>query len=178
VSDDVLIRRASPAEIEAVVSIDDDACALYDQVGLHFDIGPDHPFAQAEHARWARAANEGNVFLAVRAGSPPVGVLVMGRVDGLAYVDQFSVRMTAMRQGIGRDLLMRAIEWGGREELWLTTYAHLPWNRPFYERHGFVAIPESECRPGIVANLEEQRRWLPDPNQRIAMCRPSGSPTF
>ena len=170
-SDDVLIRQASPADIDEVVSIDDDACALYDQVGLHFDIGPDHPFAQAEHARWARAANDGNVFLAARAGSPPVGVLVMGRVDGLAYIDQLSVRMRAMRQGVGRRLLMRANEWAGSEELWLTTYAHLPWNKAFYERHGFVSVPESACPPGIVADLEEQRRWLPDPHQRIAMRR-------
>jgi GNAT superfamily N-acetyltransferase len=173
-SDDVLIRRASPAEIAEVISIDDDACALYETVGLHFDIGPDHPFAQAEHARWARAANDGNVFLAERAGSPAVAVLVVGRVGGLAYVDQLSVRMSAMRDGIGGRLLMRAIEWAGHDELWLTTYAHLPWNRPFYERHGFATVAESACPPGIVADLEEQRRWLPDPEQRIAMLRPRG----
>lgn len=173
-SDDVLIRRASPAEIDEVISIDDDACALYETVGLHFDISPDHPFAHAEHARWARAANDGNVFLAERAGSPPVAVLVVGRVGGLAYVDQLSVRMSAMRRGIGGRLLMRAIEWAGDDELWLTTYAHLPWNRPFYERHGFVSVPASACPPGIVADLEEQRRWLPDPEQRIAMRRPRG----
>src|ERR1041384_5245290 len=35
----------------------------------------------------------------------------------------------AMRQGLGRRLLRRAIEWAGREPLWLTTYAHIPWNR-------------------------------------------------
>ena len=64
-SDVVLIRRASPAEIAEVISIDDDACALYDSAGLHFDSGPDHPFARAEWAHWARAADAGNVFFAV-----------------------------------------------------------------------------------------------------------------
>jgi ribosomal protein S18 acetylase RimI-like enzyme len=76
-----------------------------------------------------------------------------------------------MRQGIGRRLLERAIEWAGGESLWLTTYAHIPWNRPFYERHGFVTIPESACPPGIVAILDDQRKALPAPHQRIAMRR-------
>jgi len=64
------------------------------------------------------------------------------------------------------------IEWAGAEPLWLTTYAHVPWNAPFYERHGFVAVPESACAPALLAALEEQRRFLPAPQQRIAMRRP------
>jgi hypothetical protein len=51
----------------------------------------------------------------------------------------------------------------------LTTYAHLPWNRPFYESAGFVVVPVSECPPEMVAILDDQRRWLPAPDQRIAM---------
>jgi GNAT superfamily N-acetyltransferase len=39
-----------------------------------------------------------------------------------------------MRQGLGRRLVRQAIDWAGPEPLWLTTYAHLSWNRPFYER--------------------------------------------
>ena len=33
-----------------MISIDDDACALYDTVGLHFDIGPDADLD--EQRRW------------------------------------------------------------------------------------------------------------------------------
>jgi len=95
--------------------------------------------------------------------------IVMERIDGEPYLEQLSVRMSAQGRGLGRWLLMRAIEWAGSEPLWLTTYAHLPWNRPFYERHGFVVVPESECPPGIVTILNDQRRALPDPDQRIAM---------
>jgi len=53
----------------------------------------------------------------------------------------------------------------------MTTYTHLPWNRPFYERHGFVRVPESACPRGIVAILDDQRRALPAPHERIAMLR-------
>lgn len=109
--------------------------------------------------------------IAVAQGASPIGLLVLDRIDGAAYLEQLSVRRTAMRQGLGRRLLGRAIDWAGDAPLWLTTYAHVPWNRPFYERHGFVTIPESACPPGIVAILDDQCRALPAPDERIAMRR-------
>ncbi len=78
------------------------------------------------------------------------------------------------RRARGRRLLEHAIEWAGGEELWLTTYSHVPWNRPFYERHGFVTIPEPDCPAWIVALLNAQREALPAPDKRIAMRRGGG----
>jgi predicted N-acetyltransferase YhbS len=98
-------------------------------------------------------------------------LLVMDRVDGAPCLEQLSVRVSAQQQGLGRRLLTHAIEWAAGEDLWLTTYAHLPWNRPFYERHGFAVVPESQCSQDMIAILGDQRRWLPDPEQRIAMRR-------
>jgi hypothetical protein len=98
-------------------------------------------------------------------------MLVMGFVDDAPHLEQLSVRRVAMRRGIGRRLLARAIEWSAHRPLWLTTYAHLPWNRPFYESVGFAVVPEPACPPSIVQILDEQRRWLPAPAERIAMRR-------
>jgi GNAT superfamily N-acetyltransferase len=176
VSNDILIRRASPAEIDELKAIDDDACRLYEAAGLRLDLPADHPFTQAERACWLRCAEMGNVFVAEPGGGRPVGLLVMDRIDGAAYLEQLSVRMHAQQRGLGRRLLARAVEWAAREDVWLTTYAHQPWNRPFYERHGFVVVPEIECPPGMVAILEDQRQWLPDPAKRVAMRRAFPSP--
>jgi GNAT superfamily N-acetyltransferase len=174
VSEPFPIRQASPDEIDDMVSIDADACTLYVEAGLDADLGPEHPYSVAERACWTRCAREGNAFVAGPAGAPPVGLLVMDRIDGAPYLEQLSIRRSAMRQGLGRQLLQRAIEWAGREPLWLTTYAHIPWNRPFYERHGFVAVPESGCTAGMVAVLEDQRHALPAPESRIVMRRLPG----
>jgi GNAT superfamily N-acetyltransferase len=174
VSEAFVIRKASPDEIDEIVSIDVDACSLYDQVGLAADLGPEHPYSAVERACWTRCAREGNAFVAGPPGAPPVGILVMDRIDGAPYLEQLSIRRTAMRQGLGRRLLYRAIEWAGREPLWLTTYGQIPWNRPFYQRHGFVTIPESACPPGIVKVLDDQRGALPAPEDRIAMRRVAG----
>jgi GNAT superfamily N-acetyltransferase len=167
--DDITIRPASPAEIDELCAIDDDACGLYAQAGLAVALGPEHPFSRAERACWTRAAAEGNAFLAVQPDRRSVGLLVMDLVDGAPYLEQLSVRTSAMRRGLGRRLLGYARAWAGQRPLWLTTYAHLPWNRPFYESAGFVVVPASQCTPGMVAILEDQRRWLPAPDQRIAM---------
>jgi len=171
IKDALEIRRASPAEIDEIVAIDVDACTLYEEAGLHADLGPEHPYSVAERAYWTRCARDGNAFLAVPLDAPPVGLLVMDRVGGAPYLEQLSIRRVAMRQGLGRLLLDRAIEWAGGDPLWLTTYGHIPWNRPFYERHGFVTVSEPECPPDIVAILEDQRRALPAPEERIAMRR-------
>lgn len=171
----IRIRPASPNEIEEAIAIDDDACALFASVGLNLDLGPDHPFARAERARWLAAMRQGQVYFAE--APTQVGLLVLGMLDGLHYVDQLSVRLSDMRRGIGRSLLAHAIEWADGDALWLTTYAHIAWNRRYYEQRGFSVVAEDQCPPGIIATLAEQRRWLPDPTQRIAMCHRGGVPT-
>jgi GNAT superfamily N-acetyltransferase len=166
----ITLQRATPDLIEQAVAIDDDACTLYETVGLRFDIAPDHPFALSEHARWLAAMQRGDGWFA-ETSAGRVGLLVLAVAGGVRNLEQLSVRRDSMRQGIGRRLLAHAIEWAGAEPLWLTTYAHLPWNRPFYERHGFTVVPERDCPRAVAADLAQQRRWLPAPEQRIAMSR-------
>jgi hypothetical protein len=60
--------------------------------------------------------------------------------------------MNCMRQGMGTALLYAAMKLAmqarGRvhgRALWLTTYQHLRWNRPYYEHHGFVIVAWQRC---------------------------------
>lgn len=165
------LQSLTPDAIGDAIEIDDDACTLYPTVGVHFDIAPDHPFARSEYARWTQAARERLAFVAMRDGGPPQALLVLGYVDGQPYLEQLSVRTTAMRQGIGRWLVRQSIAWASDAPLWLTTYAHVPWNRPFYESEGFEVVPSAEWPAGIATIIAEQQRWLPAPEQRIAMRR-------
>lgn len=164
------LHTLPPEAIDEGIAIDDDACTLYSTVGVHFDIPPDHPFALSEYARWTQAARDGLAFVA-RRGEVAQALLVLGHVDGSPYLEQLSVRTSAMRQGLGRLLVRYSIAWAADAALWLTTYAHVPWNRPFYESEGFEVVPEREWTTGIAAIISEQRRWLPAPEQRVAMRR-------
>jgi hypothetical protein len=80
-----------------------------------------------------------------------------------------------MRRGVGRALVEHAIAWG-RGLLWLTTYADIAWNRLIYERLGFSCVEESSCGPEMRRILDEEKRALPAPEQRVAMIhRPRSS---
>jgi len=166
------IRPALPADLEAMHRIDEDALALYAEHGVHIELAPDHPFARAELARWQRSTERGWAFMALFPSGEPVGFAVLDYVDGQPYLDELAVRCTAMRRGVGSALLERAGAWArerGGDSLWLTTYGHLPFNRPYYEQRGFVVVPEAEIGGGIAHHLEQQRLYLPAPAERVAM---------
>jgi len=168
------IRRADPSEINLLAEIDDNAAALFAEAGLDVDFPPDHEYLIYERHRWSACLSAGRTLLAVDAARGPVGFAMLSYLDGSAYLEQLSVRREAMGRGIGTLLLDKISELArtaGSCAILLTTYGHLPWNRPFYERHGYVAVPDVACGPEIARELEMQRRWLPRPEQRLAMRR-------
>ena len=171
-----LVRPARTNEIDAIVAIDDDACSLDADAGLVFTFGPAHPFAIDERTRWTQAIAEGRLDVATDADGTLVAFAARRFVDGEPYLDQLSVVRTWMRRGLGTRLLHEAIAWADRHpagRLWLTTYSHLPWNRPFYERAGFSVRAAASCGPELQAILASQRAVLPEPDQRVAMVRAS-----
>jgi GNAT superfamily N-acetyltransferase len=167
------IRPARSTDVDLIRLIDDDATTLYAEHGMAIELGPAHPFARAELARWLDSAEQGRAFFALDDAGEPVGFAALDWLDGQPYLDQLSVRRAAMRRGIGGRLLQHARDWArgaAASELWLTTYAHLPFNRQYYERRGYVVIPEAACGAGVLHHLHEQRLHLPAPEQRVAMC--------
>lgn len=167
------LRRARPGELQTFIDIDDDAGELYAQEGLKLALEKDHPFVVDESARWALAIERGLAQVAVTLEDEPIGFVALRLVDGEPYLDQIAVRRRNMRCGVGTALLRHAISWSAGRPIWLTTYSHLPWNRSYYERHGFVSVAESECGSELRSILREQRAALPDPDQRVAMVRRS-----
>ncbi|MEO8006714.1 MAG: GNAT family N-acetyltransferase, partial [Betaproteobacteria bacterium] len=126
-------------------------------------------FLKAEKSHWAAAATAGRLYFAVSADAP-VGFVALGFRDGKPYLEQMSVLRAHMRRGVGTFLLARSIEWSAAYgSLWLTTYDHVAWNQPYYERFGFVAVAEQDCGSELDAVLRVERQALPAPNHRTAM---------
>jgi RNA polymerase sigma-70 factor (ECF subfamily) len=173
-SEPFAIRPALPSEMATLRDIDDDAGALYAIHGLPLDLPPDHVFLRDEGARWLRCAEGGRAFVAVDPSGAALGFAALGFADGEPYLEQLSVRVAAMRRGIGKRLLGHVADAArtlGGSAVWLTTYAQLSFNRPYYERHGYTLVPETACGPELRHHLDEQRRYLPEPAQRVAMRR-------
>ena len=165
-------RVAAVHELETLCDIDLDASRLFDQVGLELTPADSVEFAAAERSRWMQCLKSGTVFVASDRLGTPVGFAALHVLDGEPYLEQLSVRMSAMRRGIGSALLSAAECVAAKTRsrtLWLTTYQHLPWNAPFYEKAGFVTVPVEECGTEILLELLFQRRLLPEPDERVAM---------
>ena len=161
-------------DLATLGEIDADAGALFEQAGLFLDLPENHEFPMAERRRWKECLAARTTLIAVDEISGPIGFAAVGRKDGDAYLAQLSVRHRCMRRGIGSALLEAAAEMAealGSRTLWLTTYSHLPWNRPFYEQHEFVVMPENACGPELLSEHAIEKKWLPVPHERVVMRR-------
>jgi len=164
------IRPARESELHLAAEIDDDAGALFADIGVHFDFGKDHPFVVAERERFAQAARAQRLLFACSPAGEPIGFAAFGFVDARPFLFQLAVRRAWTRRGVGTLLLQRAVAWSVRaQELWLTTYRHVSWNGPWYTRLGFAEHPTSRLGPELRALAEAERSSLPAGEQRIAM---------
>jgi GNAT superfamily N-acetyltransferase len=169
---DIWMRTGSPRDIDTLSDIDRDACVLFERAGLYLELSPDHEFSITERNRWLRCLAAGTVLIAVNRSGQDIGFAAVGVRDGEPFLDQLSVRLSFMGQGIGTQLLRASMKVGrdaGGDALWLTTYSHLSWNRPYYERNGFVVVAPEHCGRELNDELLHERRWLPRPEERVIM---------
>jgi GNAT superfamily N-acetyltransferase len=89
------------------------------------------------------------------AGDPPVGFAAITVMDRRPHLEQISVRADLGRQGTGTLLLRAAIRKAGAR-LTLITYQDVPWNGPWYARHGFGELPEAEWGPELRAHWQAE----------------------
>jgi ribosomal protein S18 acetylase RimI-like enzyme len=167
----VEVRPAAPTELPQLQAIDAAASALFEAIGIHVNLSHTHPFVTAEAERWALALAKEQVLVAVDTSGVIVGFAVVGQQDDAPYLDQLSVHPTFMRRGIGGALLREVIRRSGALPLWLTTYAHVAWNAPFYAKFGFRVVLDVDIGPELTLTLKAQRAALPHPEQRVAMLR-------
>jgi GNAT superfamily N-acetyltransferase len=112
------------------------------------------------------------LWVAEADGAGVVGFIAAeGRGESL-HTLEMDVLPSHGRRGIGTRLLRHACQVArerGYRHVTLTTFAHLPWNAPFYERNGFREVVEFGAFPHLAAELRhEQDRGL---ERRIAMAR-------
>jgi 4-diphosphocytidyl-2-C-methyl-D-erythritol kinase len=81
-----------------------------------------------------------------------VGWTLVLRLGEELCLAQISVDPRHQRQGIGTALLHEVIDRAraaGERSLVLNTQADVSWNRPWYERHGFVVVVPGDWTPAL-----------------------------
>lgn len=108
-------------------------------------------------------------------GPRVVGFAALGVVDGRAHVEEVSVSPEAQGRGLGVVLLAAVQRWADEHDLdgvTLTTFRDVEWNRPFYERRGFVVLADVDLTPGLRDLMAHEATLGLDPELRVAMWQP------
>lgn len=165
-----LIERADSSQVDALCAIERKAVQLF----------RGHP-AWASYAalpvppeRLQQAIVRGLVWVALEQTGSPVGFIWLDAElqDGAIGVAELDVLPAHGQRGIGAALLEHACAWAraaGYRRIDLGTLADVPWNAPFYARHGFVAVEKSDSRFAL-ARRRDRDNGFPDA-LRVFMSR-------
>jgi hypothetical protein len=159
----LIVRAAAATELAGLASIELSGEAMFAELGIVFPPGP----ATVETA----VAYGAEIFVA---GDPPVAFAAVIHLDGHPHLEQISVRADQVRQGIGSLLLEDVVRRSG-PGLTLLTFRDVPWNGPWYLRHGFVELPASAWGPQLRGHWQtEIEAGLHDLGPRVVMHHPGG----
>jgi GNAT superfamily N-acetyltransferase len=148
------LRICVPADVPAILAIVNAAAEAYRDT-----IPPDcfhDPYMPEEELRQEIAA--GVEFLGCELDGELVGVMGLQDVDDVALIRHAYVRPAAQGTGVGARLLAALLRRTTRRVL-VGTWADASWAIRFYERNGFVRVPD-ERAPGLFA-----RYWSISPRQ-------------
>jgi GNAT superfamily N-acetyltransferase len=162
------IVAALPGHVRRLPAIERAAAALFPAEDLAHELR-DKTYSEGEYDR---ARREGRLWVALSPGAEPVGFALVGPLDGALHLWEVDVHPEHGRRGIGAALVRRVLEWAreqGLPAVTLTTFGHLRWNAPFYQRLGFARLGPEELGPGLAAVLRREAEQGLDPAKRVAM---------
>jgi 4-diphosphocytidyl-2-C-methyl-D-erythritol kinase len=165
------IERAGSAQVDALCAIERAAVQLF-----------------RGHSAWTfyaamsippellqRAISRGLVWAALDETGVPVGFVWLDTDvgSGCIGIAEIDVLPEYGRRGIGAALLEHACSWAraaGYRRVDLGTLADVPWNAPFYARHGFAVIDKNDPTFALACQRDRENGFPED--LRVFMSRP------
>jgi GNAT superfamily N-acetyltransferase len=170
IADGYRIRLANDADLFLLPDIEKQACMRFAEFGLAKIMT--EIVTPPESLR--NGVRSGQLWVAVNADDQPIGFALAITVDGNAHLDELDVLPEHGQHGLGAALVETVCAWSrehGYKAITLTTLSNIPWNAPFYARHGFRILASYELSEIQRALLEEEaERGLPSEN-RVLMRR-------
>lgn len=167
-----MIRLATLEDLPLLPAIEASAATLFAGTAMAaFADGPTTPIDALE-----KGVTEGALWVAADARGALQGFLLATAKAEWLHIFELSVARTAQGQGLGTALLRAAVSAAPAlqcQQLSLTTDRVLPWNAPFYARHGFTEMA------AVYAALPDWLAAMPareaasglDPARRCIMVR-------
>ena len=164
---EVRLRPATQVDLPQMVAVEIEAATLFPVSVLPATVGrsgsPDElQAAVASGLAWVAETEQGLI----------VGFLAAQAIATSLHIVEMDVLPSHGRRGIGASLLEYAVRHCkdlGLRETTLTTFLSVPWNGPFYAKHGFQPLEGGFGFPHLSHALaRETRRGL---QNRVAMLR-------
>jgi ribosomal protein S18 acetylase RimI-like enzyme len=163
-----MLRFACESDLERLPEIQVASRQLFEAVGrlevLYLPV--------VGEALMLRAVHEGGLVVAAPADDMVVGFGLCALVGRTSHLYQMSVMPCWAGRKIGSTILSELLAISmkrGDAAMTLITYADIPWNRPFYARHGFREIPPSQLPEHLSRLLVAERASGVDTSLRVAM---------
>ena len=121
---------------------------------------PSYAAAPMDVQALAEAIGAGRVWAALDEGGRAVGFVGVAAEDGEVGIAEIDVLPSHGRRGIGAALLEHACAWAaesGYPSVVLGTLSDVPWNAPFYARHGFEPIDPERYTPALAEHHAQDR---------------------
>lgn len=164
------IREARLGELGHRCDIEVLADDAFASIGLHFVL--DSPLPDTDSL--VEPLRRGRLLVAAGSDDRAVGFVRIDLLDGVPHVEQVAVHPDHAGRGIGAALIRAAEAWAlarGADRLTLTTFRDVPWNGPYYERLGWLVLPDDEAGPELAAARRRERQLGLDQAPRQCMVR-------
>jgi len=152
----ITLRRAQPTDADSLPAIERSAAALFRAAPALAWLADASVTDTQQHLH---AIETADVWVAQSADGALTGFLSAIEVDNQLHIQELSVSQHFQGQGIGRKLLLAAIEYSRKRELYgltLTTFRDLPWNEAFYQRLGFETLSHAYLDSRLTAVLSNE----------------------
>jgi 4-diphosphocytidyl-2-C-methyl-D-erythritol kinase len=169
------IERAVDAQIATLCAIERAAVQMF----RGHAIWPAYAAAELPPDFLREAIARGHAWVARLPGGEVAGFICLDNEEGgdAVGIAELDVHPDHGRRGIGGALLEHACAWAraaGYRRVDLGTLADVPWNAPFYRRHGFAVVDKND--PAFAFARERDREnGFPDA-LRVFMSRPLPPP--
>jgi len=151
------IRLARLDEVARLGMIERTACELFEGTDVYADLNG----LIYDPAELAELIEQGQVWVACFDDDVPIGFVIVLKMDDVLHVDELDVLSEFGNRGIGTALLEHACQWAvanGFSVATLSTFREVPWNAPFYQKHGFCIVEPGEFTPGMIKMRETEDR--------------------
>ncbi len=167
-----VLRRAPQSDAAALPAIERSAAELFRTDPTLAWLADTDVASVAQHRQ---AIDNAHVWVAENASAQLAGFIRALDFDNLLHIEELSVSRAFQGQGVGRQLVLAAIEYARHQPMravTLTTFRDVPWNAPFYQRMGFVEAAQNELEAHLTEALQKEIEHGFAAERRCAMYLP------